>query len=66
MSAHTVQFAKYIKEVTAAADPTTLQDDLIEPLAWQIAGDYLMIYDSPDNAKLAYDKVIEYYQNQSR
>ena len=60
---HTVTFAKYIKEPVAEADPILIQSELLEPLAWQTAGDYLRIFESPESAKLAYEKVTEYYQN---
>jgi len=58
-SAHTISTALYIK----SQDAEDLADELLEPLAWQAAGDVLIAIKQPDIAQQAYGKVEEFIQN---
>lgn len=56
-----IEFAYYVKEVTAGPD---FQENLVEPLAWQVAGDLLSIM-GDEAAQVAYAKVQEFIKDNS-
>ena len=63
-TSHTVDYAKYV--MSGPAQDLTIQTNLlVDPLAWQCAGDIYLIQEKKEQAELAYAKVQEFIKQQT-